>query len=363
MAEVVGDAAAAVGGSQVLMEGIFYNYFSVGADAQAAYNFHHLRDQHPVLASNRLANQFWYSAFSCTSGWFCGAIPSVSRFSELEVLLPGAAGWSPLSVPSSIKALVLVNLQSYGGGRNIWGEHVSSKKDFQPPAVNDGLIEVVGFTHGYHAMAVMASHAKVAHGKRLAQVAGLRLALKDAVGRPDNEPGKVFMQLDGEPWMQCIPSGSSSANVILEVTYCGVSKLLSNRAQPDSHPTKKMTHMLSQKEADAYLVPTEAQAEAVPVPTASHHHQGRQTASEPGRPGAFNQFSSAGAAAAGGSEGGVMLPGGQAQDHRATAAARTFGTEAPAAVAVIEATALGGSAKPAASAAGTSVSAAVPTAT
>lgn len=32
------------------------------------------------------------------------------------------------------------------------------------------VLQVVGFTHGYHAMAVMASHAKVAHGKRLAQV-------------------------------------------------------------------------------------------------------------------------------------------------------------------------------------------------
>lgn len=58
--------AAAAG--DVVMEGMFWNYFSVGADAQAAYNFHHLRDNHPALASNRVANQFWYSAFSCTSG-------------------------------------------------------------------------------------------------------------------------------------------------------------------------------------------------------------------------------------------------------------------------------------------------------
>jgi diacylglycerol kinase (ATP) len=76
------------------------------------------------------------------SGWFCGTVPSVSRFSELEVLLPGAAGWTALSIPSSIKALVFVNLQSYGGGRNIWGEHVSSKKEFKQPALDDGLIEV-----------------------------------------------------------------------------------------------------------------------------------------------------------------------------------------------------------------------------
>lgn len=60
--------APAAAGDGVLLEGLFWNYFSVGADAQAAYNFHHLRDTHPALASNRVANQFWYSAFSCTSG-------------------------------------------------------------------------------------------------------------------------------------------------------------------------------------------------------------------------------------------------------------------------------------------------------
>jgi diacylglycerol kinase (ATP) len=116
----------------------------VGADAQAAYNFHHLRDSHPALASNRVANQFWYSTFSCTSGWFCGAIPSVSSFSRVEVLQPGSSSWSSLEMPPSIKALVLVNLQSYAGGRNIWGEQASKQKGrWRQPSFSDGLIEVI----------------------------------------------------------------------------------------------------------------------------------------------------------------------------------------------------------------------------
>jgi diacylglycerol kinase (ATP) len=52
----------------VLYEGLFWNYFSIGADAQAAYKFHHFREQTPALASNRVLNQFWYSVFSVTSG-------------------------------------------------------------------------------------------------------------------------------------------------------------------------------------------------------------------------------------------------------------------------------------------------------
>lgn len=49
-------------------QGMFWNYFSVGLDAKAAWSFHSLREEKPALASSRAANQFWYSAFSCTSG-------------------------------------------------------------------------------------------------------------------------------------------------------------------------------------------------------------------------------------------------------------------------------------------------------
>lgn len=54
--------------SPVIMEGMFWNYFSIGADAQAAFGFHHLREKAPGCTANRIQNQCWYSYFSCTSG-------------------------------------------------------------------------------------------------------------------------------------------------------------------------------------------------------------------------------------------------------------------------------------------------------
>ena len=50
--------------------GCAWNYLSIGMDAQSAYGFHHLREDHPKLASGRLVNQFWYSFFGVQSGTY-----------------------------------------------------------------------------------------------------------------------------------------------------------------------------------------------------------------------------------------------------------------------------------------------------
>ncbi|RVW25039.1 Diacylglycerol kinase 4 [Vitis vinifera] len=38
-------------------EGVFYNYFSIGMDAQVAYGFHHLRNERPYLAQGPISNK------------------------------------------------------------------------------------------------------------------------------------------------------------------------------------------------------------------------------------------------------------------------------------------------------------------
>ncbi|KAM3702495.1 hypothetical protein ACJW31_04G030300 [Castanea mollissima] len=51
-------------------EGVFYNYFSIGMDAQVAYGFHHLRNEKPYLAQGPITNKLIYSGYSCAQGWF-----------------------------------------------------------------------------------------------------------------------------------------------------------------------------------------------------------------------------------------------------------------------------------------------------
>lgn len=49
-------------------------------------------------------------------------------------------------IPASIKALVVLNLQSYAGGRDLFGlstdEAKLRRKGFEKPIFNDGLLEV-----------------------------------------------------------------------------------------------------------------------------------------------------------------------------------------------------------------------------
>jgi hypothetical protein len=99
-------------------EAFSWNYVSIGMDARAAHGFHTLRDSKPALAFSRTANKAWYVYYGCASGWFCGAGP-LSKQVRLELLGPDGT-WKETRVPASVTALIFLNLQSYGGGRDIW---------------------------------------------------------------------------------------------------------------------------------------------------------------------------------------------------------------------------------------------------
>jgi hypothetical protein len=68
-------------------QGSFFNYFSIGGDAQAAHGFHSLRERRPGCAGTRFANMFWYSWFSCSSGETTGGDAAPARACK-----EGAAG-------------------------------------------------------------------------------------------------------------------------------------------------------------------------------------------------------------------------------------------------------------------------------
>ncbi|WRX32829.1 Diacylglycerol kinase [Theobroma cacao] len=183
-------------------EGVFYNYFSIGMDAQVAYGFHHLRNEKPYFAQGPITNKIIYSGYSCTQGWFltpCMSDPSLrglKNILRMHVRRVNCSEWEQIPIPKSVRAVVALNLHNYGSGRNPWGNlkpEYLEKRGFVEAHADDGLLEIFGLKQGWHASFVMV---ELISAKHIAQAASIRLEIRGG------EWKDAFMQMDGEPWKQ-----------------------------------------------------------------------------------------------------------------------------------------------------------------
>ncbi|KAL0337800.1 UNVERIFIED_CONTAM: Diacylglycerol kinase [Sesamum calycinum] len=183
-------------------QGVFYNYFSIGMDAQVAYGFHHLRNEKPYLAQGPIANKIIYSGYSCKQGWFftpCSSDPglrSLKNILRIYAKKVNSSTWEQIPVPSSVRSVVALNLPSYASGRNPWGNlkpEYLEKRGFVEAQADDGLLEVFGFKQGWHASMVMV---ELINAKHITQASAIRFELRGG------EWTEAYMQVDGEPWKQ-----------------------------------------------------------------------------------------------------------------------------------------------------------------
>lgn len=197
-------------------EGIYYNYFSIGMDAQVAYGFHNLRERQPYLAQGPISNKLVYSGCSCVQGWFCTACSanprarSLRNIMRLQVKREPHGDWEPVDLPQNVRAVIMLNLQSYASGRNPWGHptnEYNQKKRFIQPSYNDGNLEIFGLYDGWHASLVMLS---LRSAKRLAQACAVQMQLIA------DQRHRIYMQMDGEPWRQ--PLSEMENSTIIEIT-------------------------------------------------------------------------------------------------------------------------------------------------
>ena len=69
------------------------------------------------------------------------------HFGHLQVRSPGETEMRDVEIPAGVKALVVLNLQSYAGGRDLFGlrtrESSLHRRGYQQPIFNDGLLEVL----------------------------------------------------------------------------------------------------------------------------------------------------------------------------------------------------------------------------
>ncbi|KAK7342696.1 hypothetical protein VNO80_25652 [Phaseolus coccineus] len=200
--------------------GGFWNYFSMGMDAQVSYAFHSERKLHPEKFKNQLYNQSAYLKLGCSQGWFFSSLfqssRNIAQLAKVKIMKKGH--WEDLHIPRSIRSIVCLNLPSFSGGLDPWGKPNRKKsiyRDLTLPYVDDGLFEVVGFRDAWHGLVLLAPNG---HGTRLAQTSRIRFEFHK--GAADC----TFMRVDGEPWKQPLPKDDDT--VVVEISHHGQVSML-----------------------------------------------------------------------------------------------------------------------------------------
>ncbi|KAK9209382.1 hypothetical protein WN944_001748 [Citrus x changshan-huyou] len=195
--------------------GGFWNYFSMGMDAQVSYAFHSERKLHPEKFQNQLVNQSTYLKLAGTQGWFLAPLlhPSsrnIALMAKVKIMKKQGQ-WEELHIPRYIRSIVCLNLPSFSGGLDPWGKPFRKKlreRGLTPPYVDDGLLEIVGFRDAWHGLVLLAPNG---HGTRLAQANRVRFEFEK--GAADH----TFMRIDGEPWKQPLPVDEDT--VVVEISH------------------------------------------------------------------------------------------------------------------------------------------------
>ncbi|KAI3504459.1 hypothetical protein L1887_25938 [Cichorium endivia] len=217
--------------------GGFWNYFSMGMDAQVSYAFHAERKLHPEKFKNQSSNQSAYAKLTCSQGWFWASLshPSswnIAQLAKVSIMRkPGQ--WEVLVIPPTIRSIICLNLPSFSGGLNPWGIPSRRRlrvKEWTPPYVDDGFLEVVGFRNAWHGAVL---YAPSGHGTRLAQARGIRFEFHK--GAADH----TFMRMDGEPWKQPLPKKDDT--VVIEISRFGQVNMLATGENPSKSVNDPLT--------------------------------------------------------------------------------------------------------------------------
>jgi hypothetical protein len=109
------------------------NYFGVGVDGAISLKFHSARNTMPYFFFSSVINKFWYACVSMST-MLSGRSIDLNRFMEIK------CDGNVIDIPPYLQGIVLLNINSYAGGSQLWLPRNLSRWD--PLSFSDGIIEV-----------------------------------------------------------------------------------------------------------------------------------------------------------------------------------------------------------------------------
>jgi len=177
------------------------NYWSIGLDARIALDFHRARQSDPSAFNNRFTNKVQYVKFAAMDL----ANPNLMLPSRMELYIDDVR----VPIPEDAQGIILLNLPSCYGGRNLWGESISAEeqaKGWTNADFADMKLEVVAIRSTVQLGEIntgLTLPQKVGQGQNIR----IRL-LSEEEQRSTMEPPledtykTIPCQFDGEPYLQ-----------------------------------------------------------------------------------------------------------------------------------------------------------------